>query len=111
MPCGIVTGATLPQIQAYAVSLFIRVAKCTPSTNYKALSIYLRGTSDGPLAWLCIGMGLRKAQDLGVHRKWTYRNELTVEEEQWKRAFWILIVLDRIISANLGRTCCTEETG
>lgn len=56
-------------------------------------------------------MGLRKAQDLGVHRKWVYGNELTVEEEQWKRAFWILIVLDRINSAILGRTCCTDEAG
>lgn len=105
------TGATLPQIQAYAVSLSISDASpnALAHSNFKALSIYLRGTSDSPLAWLCISMGLRKAQDLGVHRKRMYGNKLTVDDEQWKRAFWILIVLDRINSASLGRACCAEE--
>lgn len=63
-----------------------------------------------PLAWTRVGIALRKAQDLGVHRKRIYgTNTLTVEDEQWKRAFWVLIALDRLGSVSLGRPCCVEE--
>lgn len=77
---------------------------------FQTLSIFLRGTSDDALAWVWVSIALRKAQDLGAHRKRVYGHKLTVEEEQWKRVFWILITFDRIGSAGLGRPCCVEET-
>ena len=64
-----------------------------------------------PLAWTRVGIALRKAQDLGIHRKRSYRiGAPTVEEEQWKRVFWVLVALDRVGSASLGRPCCVDET-
>ncbi|KAF7973714.1 hypothetical protein HWV62_14402 [Athelia sp. TMB] len=37
--------------------------------SHAALALFLRGTSDMPLAWTRVGIALRKAQDLGIHRK------------------------------------------
>ncbi|KAF7965830.1 hypothetical protein HWV62_41248 [Athelia sp. TMB] len=79
--------------------------------SHAALALFLRGTSDMPLAWTRVGIALRKAQDLGIHRKRSYRiGAPTVEEEQWKRVFWVLVALDRVGSASLGRPCCVDET-
>ena len=100
--------------------------------------MFLRGTSIGPAGWVVIGMGLRKALDVGAHRKKVYKftntnNSLnksslsnsnqnsprsdgssekvpqSVENELWKRAFWMLVLFDRIGSASLGRPCCIRE--
>lgn len=87
------TPACLSEVQAHA-----------------AQSIFLRGTTDDALAWLTVSVGLRKAQDRGAHRKKVYGNTLTIDEEQWKRAVWILIVFDRLGSTHLGRPCCARET-
>ena len=72
--------------------------------------MYLRGVSDFPLAWLCVSLGLRKAQDLGAHCKKVYIDPYSIAEEQWRRAYWILVGLDRLISAALGRPCCVRDT-
>lgn len=73
------------------------------------LGMFLRGTAFHPVAWLFISIGLRKAQDVGAHRKKVYGAKPSVEEELWKRAFWVLVLYDRIGSAALGRPCCSGE--
>lgn len=54
-------------------------------------------------AWLTVSLGLRKAQDVGAHRKKIYRGSPNPDDELWKRAFWILVVFDRLCGAHLGR--------
>ncbi|KAI9569698.1 fungal-specific transcription factor domain-containing protein [Boletus coccyginus] len=71
--------------------------------------MFLRGTTFHPASWLFNGVGLRKAQDVGAHRKKIYGDKPSIEGELWKRAFWVLVFLDRIASAALGRPCCSGE--
>jgi hypothetical protein len=33
----------------------------------------------------------------------------TSEAEQWRRAFWVLVVLDRLMSESFGRPCAIQE--
>jgi len=73
------------------------------------MSLYLRSTKWFTPAWITISVGLRKAQDVGAHRKKVYRGQPTVDEELWKRAFWHLVVLDRIVGASLGRAIGVAE--
>jgi hypothetical protein len=49
-------------------------------------------------------------QEVGAHRQQMYsRGSNQVEEELWRRAFWVLIVHDRLLSAYLGRDCSARE--
>lgn len=69
----------------------------------------MRGTSAFPTAWMLVGAGIRKAQDVGAHRKKVYQTGPNIDDELWKRAFWHLVVLDRLGSASLGRACGLAE--
>ncbi|KAI0080946.1 hypothetical protein K474DRAFT_1588813 [Panus rudis PR-1116 ss-1] len=70
---------------------------------------YLSSTSTPQSSWTVIGVGLRMAQDVGAHRRKVYGAVYTVEDELWKRAFWILLCLDRGMSMALGRSCAMHE--
>ncbi|KAH9894867.1 fungal-specific transcription factor domain-containing protein [Cubamyces lactineus] len=59
--------------------------------------------------WTLVGLGLRMAQDVGVHRRKTYGSMKKAEGELWKRAFWSLLTFDRIISSSLGRQCALQD--
>ncbi|THH00006.1 hypothetical protein EW026_g2466 [Hermanssonia centrifuga] len=72
-------------------------------------AIFLHGSSTPQSSWTAIGMGIRLAQDVGAHRRKVYGSVPTVEEELWKRAFWVLVTLDRFISSNLGRSCAIHD--
>ncbi|EKM58714.1 uncharacterized protein PHACADRAFT_193830 [Phanerochaete carnosa HHB-10118-sp] len=56
-----------------------------------------------------IGHGIRLAQDLGAHRRTTYPSTPTVESELRKRAFWLLVAMDRGMCSILGRPCSIQE--
>lgn len=73
------------------------------------MAMFLRGTNCYPTAWIIVGIGLRKAQDVGAHRQKVYHIKPSVDEELWKRAFWCLVVFDRVESATLGRNCILGE--
>ncbi|KZT28968.1 hypothetical protein NEOLEDRAFT_1057311 [Neolentinus lepideus HHB14362 ss-1] len=73
------------------------------------IAMFLWGTSHYPNSWLAIEIGVRKAQDKGIHRRKAYNNVPQVKAELWKRAWWLLVAFDRITSASLGRTCCTRD--
>ncbi|KAG1759731.1 fungal-specific transcription factor domain-containing protein [Suillus occidentalis] len=71
--------------------------------------IYLMGTSAPQACWTIVGIGIRLAQDVGAHRRKAYSHKPTVEEELWKRAFWVLVSLDRLVSSSLGRPCAIQD--
>ncbi|KAH7921041.1 hypothetical protein BV22DRAFT_1039127 [Leucogyrophana mollusca] len=71
--------------------------------------IYLHGSSLSQGIWTLVGSGIRLAQDVGAHRREVYRSAPGVEAELWKRAFWVLIVFDRLLSVSLGRPCATQD--
>ncbi|KAJ3517259.1 hypothetical protein NLJ89_g629 [Agrocybe chaxingu] len=54
-------------------------------------------------------VGIRKAQDVGAHRKRAYQADMTADNELWKRAFWHLVAFDRLGSTSLGRSCTVVE--
>ncbi|KAI0052329.1 hypothetical protein FA95DRAFT_1601990 [Auriscalpium vulgare] len=76
---------------------------------YSLACLFLQGCSAPQACWTMVGIGLRLAQDVGAHRRKVYGAKLSVEDELWKRAFWSLVVLDRLMSASLGRPCAIQE--
>ncbi|KAF7294890.1 Zn(2)-C6 fungal-type domain-containing protein [Mycena indigotica] len=69
-------------------------------------SIFLLAVS--PVAWNQIGFGLRRAQDVGAHRRMK-QSHPTAENEQWKRAFWVLLSLDWIAGTATGRPLAMHD--
>ncbi|KAJ7870934.1 fungal-specific transcription factor domain-containing protein [Mycena olivaceomarginata] len=68
--------------------------------------IFLDGSAASQACWTLVGIGLRLAEDIGLHiRKSPVPS---VEDELYKRAFWVLLYLDRVISAEMGRTCAMQ---
>ncbi|KAF8992799.1 fungal-specific transcription factor domain-containing protein [Cyathus striatus] len=70
---------------------------------------FLTGCSAPQTVWLLSGLGIRLAQDVGIHRRRVPRDKLTFEDELWKRAFWVLIAVDRVISMGIGRPCALYD--
>ncbi|KAJ3551665.1 hypothetical protein NM688_g4573 [Phlebia brevispora] len=70
---------------------------------------FLHTSPVAQLSFSCTGQGIRMAQDLGIHRRKVYAKLPPVEGEMMKRAFWILVTLDRAFSSILGRACCIQD--
>ncbi|TFK25684.1 hypothetical protein FA15DRAFT_638902 [Coprinopsis marcescibilis] len=77
--------------------------------SFTLMGMFLRGTQHAPIAWLAVSVGLRKAQDVGAHRKSIYSSEPNAEDELWKRAFWHLVAFDRLGGSALGRSVGISE--
>ncbi|KZT28697.1 hypothetical protein NEOLEDRAFT_1032070, partial [Neolentinus lepideus HHB14362 ss-1] len=87
---------SLYDLQSHAVSL--------------VATIFYSGSSAPETGWMVAGIGIRAAQDLGIHRRQAARPvDLTPNTEQWKRAFWVLVALDRDFSSILGRSCAVHD--
>ncbi|KAJ6594213.1 fungal-specific transcription factor domain-containing protein [Mycena capillaripes] len=71
-------------------------------------ALFSRGLSPTALAWNQIGLGLRRAQDVGAHRRRSQPHP-TVENEQWKRVFWVLLCLEWVASTHTGRPPAMHE--
>ncbi|KAJ8073921.1 Gypsy retrotransposon integrase-like protein 1 [Marasmius tenuissimus] len=68
-----------------------------------SLCVYFLDTASTPeAAWALVGVGIRSAQEVGLHRKRAGRKN-TVEDELWRRAFWMLVCMDVFMSSTLGR--------
>ncbi|KAG6837491.1 hypothetical protein H0H93_008416 [Arthromyces matolae] len=81
-----------------------------PDLLLELLSIlYMHGTSQPEACWVMVGVGIRFAQDVGAHRK-RFKDKLTVEEELWKRCFWLLVCIDALICAFCGRPRATVSS-
>lgn len=78
--------------------------------QYYCLSVqFLQGSSAPQSCWTMVGIGIRLAQDVGAHRKRANKTGPSAEDELWKRAFWVLVCMDRTVSAALGRPCAIQD--
>ncbi|OSD00133.1 hypothetical protein PYCCODRAFT_1437689 [Trametes coccinea BRFM310] len=73
------------------------------------MTMYIQGTTSPQTTWVLIGIGIRKALDVGAHRKSMYKTQPTIEDELWRRAFWTLMFLEIWSSYGLGRPPCIHE--
>ncbi|KAK7466198.1 Gypsy retrotransposon integrase-like protein 1 [Stygiomarasmius scandens] len=77
--------------------------------QFYCLSVqFLQGSSAPHSCWTMVGIGIRLAQDVGAHRRKVSR-PMSVEDELWKRAFWVLVCMDRMVSTALGRPCAIQD--
>ncbi|KAJ7079208.1 fungal-specific transcription factor domain-containing protein [Mycena crocata] len=76
--------------------------------SYCLAALFLEGSSAPQACWSLVGFGLRLAQDVGAHRRNSPVEHPSVERELWKRAFWVLLYLDRALSSNMGRSCAMQ---
>ncbi|KIJ13153.1 hypothetical protein PAXINDRAFT_100848 [Paxillus involutus ATCC 200175] len=71
--------------------------------------MFLQGMSAPQACWTIVGIGIRIAQDVGAHRRKAYNSKPSADGELWKRAFWVLVTLDRQMSSLLGRPCAIQD--
>ncbi|KAJ7905864.1 fungal-specific transcription factor domain-containing protein [Mycena leptocephala] len=83
--------ATLYDLQYYCLAVMFLDGSCSPQA-----------------CWTLAGVGIRLAQDIGVHRRNARIEVPSVERELLKRAFWVLLYLDRTISSGMGRPCALQ---
>lgn len=87
LPC------TLFDLQAMAILTHYYLSMCTPTS-----------------AWLVIGSWLRRVQDVGVHVEEMPRWRTSILKDQLrKRAFWYMVVSERLLCMSLGRTSTILE--
>lgn len=55
------------------------------------------------------GSGIRFAEELGVHRRQPEGYKWTSLDEQKRRAFWVLVSLDRLTSGFFGRPSAIRD--
>ncbi|KAI0080941.1 hypothetical protein K474DRAFT_45587 [Panus rudis PR-1116 ss-1] len=77
--------------------------------TYALACLYLQGTCLTHGCWNIIGIAARMAEDVGAHRRKVYAGVATVENELWKRAFWVITHIDRAVSMNFGRLYAVRE--
>ncbi|KAF7365374.1 Fungal-trans domain-containing protein [Mycena venus] len=70
---------------------------------YCMLVLYSHALSTPQVSWLYLGLGIRFLQQRGEHRRKLEGRKHCHEDELWNRAFWSFVVLDRHMSAFLGR--------
>ncbi|KAF8628855.1 hypothetical protein AX15_003649 [Amanita polypyramis BW_CC] len=72
--------------------------------QYYCLSVsYLLGCGVFHTAWNMLGLGIRVALEHGLHRHRRGSHKPTFEDELFKRAFWVFVTMDRIMSSFSGR--------
>ncbi|CAA7269319.1 unnamed protein product [Cyclocybe aegerita] len=69
--------------------------------------LFLQSSSSPQSIWTMVGVSLRSAQDIGVHRQRS--RTPSAEDELWKRVFWVLIFIDRFVSTCVGRPCAIQD--
>ncbi|KIY44463.1 hypothetical protein FISHEDRAFT_26436, partial [Fistulina hepatica ATCC 64428] len=74
---------------------------------YALAAVYMLCTSSPQATWTLLGIGCRFCQELGLHRK--NGHETTVSEHQWRRVFWVLVTLDRLVASFVGRSTSLQS--
>ncbi|KZV64200.1 hypothetical protein PENSPDRAFT_757416 [Peniophora sp. CONT] len=72
-------------------------------------TMYLMGCSAMQASWVWCRHGISLAQDVGAHKKRAYSTVPNVEDEQFRRVFWVLVLLDRFLSVGMGRPYATKD--
>ncbi|KAK1221480.1 Gypsy retrotransposon integrase-like protein 1 [Marasmius sp. AFHP31] len=93
------TKSSLHELQMYCLAIF-----------------FLQGTSSAGACWDIVGIGIRMAQNLGIHRKSPAglrppvstpslgsNVSSSAESPLWSRAFWALVSIDVVMGVFLGR--------
>ncbi|KAF9982941.1 Transcriptional activator of fatty acid utilization, partial [Modicella reniformis] len=73
------------------------------------VSYRLTSTKCGGRIWVMLGMAARMAQDLGMHRNSARWHLPPLETEIRKRLWWAIYVMDRNISASMGRPMAIDD--
>lgn len=82
--------------QVFAASLInVQVLLLTATFMPASLGV---GTS-----WTVLGVAIRALQDIGLHTEMAYSEYSPFEREMRRRVFWGTLILDGILSVNLGR--------
>ncbi|KAJ7637573.1 fungal-specific transcription factor domain-containing protein, partial [Mycena polygramma] len=106
-----------PNITVYVSALSIRHQLCAlvmtfvlPALTHdtQLAAQFLDGSCAPQASWNLVGLGLRAAQDIGCHRRIARIEVPTVERELYKRAFWVLVFQDLVMSSTMGRTCAVQ---
>ncbi|CEL53566.1 putative transcriptional regulatory protein C3C7,04 OS=Schizosaccharomyces pombe (strain 972 / ATCC 24843) GN=SPAC3C7.04 PE=3 SV=1 [Rhizoctonia solani AG-1 IB] len=79
--------------------------------TYVFCAILVHSSFEPHNAWIIIGLGLRSAQDVGMHRRRVPPpgESLSIEDEMKKRAFWALLFLDRTTGLQMGRPSAIQD--
>jgi hypothetical protein len=70
------------------------------------LALYQLRSPSGPGLWSMIGVVMRHCLDSGLHRK---SNLPVLLDQQRKRLFWTVYMLERSVARTLGRPCCVTD--
>ncbi|KAG6819032.1 hypothetical protein H0H93_016104 [Arthromyces matolae] len=76
---------------------------------YALVGQFLQASSVPHACWTVVGVAIRLALDIGVHRRKPKGVPHTVEDELWKRLFWVLVCMDRLFSSSTGRPCAIQD--
>lgn len=97
------------QVNVFRSSLYQRTGLY--ELQMHALYIMFAQSSEIPEGiWSQVGLALRLSQEVGAHRRRRKKDvSPSAEDELWKRAFWVLLTLDRNISSLTGRPCCLND--
>ena len=101
-------GHQLYDAQVYAVCSSTLFRDIYSLADQKLTACFLDGFSPPQGPWAAVGIGLRVMQDVGIHRR-ARTGKKTVENELWKRCFWVLVIMDRSFSNLLGRSCAIQD--
>lgn len=88
-----------------------------PATCQALLLMGYREIGIGAMAqaWLYIGMAIRMAQDLGLHKnadQWTHSGAslfTRVELQERRRIWYACVIMDKYVSTYVGRPLCILE--
>ncbi|KAJ7043931.1 fungal-specific transcription factor domain-containing protein [Mycena alexandri] len=70
---------------------------------YCLMLMFSLGVSTPQISWLYLGLSIRFLQQRGDHRRKRDLSSLSIEDELWKRCFWVIFSLDAMMSVFLGR--------
>ena len=100
----------LYELQMHAVSPITSSARSVPDGLSKLYVLYASSSEMPQGVWAQIGMALRLSQEVGGHRRRRSKDSVpTAEDELWKRAFWVVLSVDRWISQSSGRPCGLQD--
>ena len=71
---------------------------------------FLLGSAVPHLTWLLSGLGLRAAQEIGIHVRSVLLHADPVERALYSRCFWALYHIDRLNCAAIGRSVAIQDT-
>ena len=78
--------------------------------SHVLICAFLLGSAVPHLTWLLSGLGLRAAQEIGIHVRSVLLHADPVERALFSRCFWALYHIDRLNCAAIGRSVAIQDT-